>query len=240
MGDTVQKAASVVGVELSEGQLAKINALTLRPLEAGEVFTFKVVMCDNEIDRDFEVFPLETLRALAALYSGKTVISDHSRRAERQVARIFDTEVVAGEGTTKNGEPYHQLVAHCYMLRTEGNKDLIAEIEAGIKKEVSVGCSTKSAVCSVCGTDNRKVYCKHLPGREYEGKACYFKLEGARDAYEMSFVAVPAQPAAGTTKSYGADAEDAEQGDGAAQDFDAVKLMENYIFTEKERNETHE
>ena len=32
---------------------------------------------------------------------------------------------------------------------------------------------------------------------------CYFALKGALDAYELSFVAVPAQPKAGVTKSYG-------------------------------------
>ena len=33
------------------------------------------------------------------------------------------------------GDKYTQLKAHCYMVRTDGNKDLIAEIKAGIKKE---------------------------------------------------------------------------------------------------------
>ena len=41
--------------------------------------------------------------------------------------------------------------AWAYMLRTEKNADLIAEIEGGIKKEVSVGCSVGRRVCSVCG-----------------------------------------------------------------------------------------
>lgn len=239
MDDMVKKAARVAGSELMDGQLEKINALTLRPLTSDEVFTFKVAMCDNEVDRAAEVFPAGTLRELAPLYIGKTVISDHSRSADRQVARIFDTEVVQGTGTTQNDEPYHQLVAYCYMLRTDTNKDLIAEIEAGIKKEVSVGCAIRSAVCSICGEDNRKSWCEHMPGKEYEGKTCYFKLEGARDAYELSFVAVPCQPAAGTTKSYGA--EKPQEPERATGDKpDTVKLYEAYVFTEKERNDAHE
>ena len=57
-----------------------------------------------------------------------------------------------------------------------------------------------------------KDYCKHWPGMEYEvtdaeGKSvkrrCKMLLHGAKEAYELSFVAVPAQPRAGTHKSIG-------------------------------------
>lgn len=204
--EMVIKSASVESQEVTDAELRAINKLTLTPLTKDEVFTFKLAMCDNEIDRDFEVFPLKTLQDLAKLYVGKTVIKDHRHVADNQVARIYSTELVQnGSKTTKNGELYTQLVAHCYMLNTESNKDLIAEIKGGIKKEVSVGCACGSANCSICGTDNRKDYCPHYWGKMYDGKMCYFKLEDAKDAYEVSFVAVPAQPKAGTTKQYGAD-----------------------------------
>ncbi len=174
-----------------------INQYAIKELTAEEVFTFKVAICDNEVDRDFEVFPHESLEKMAALYVGKTIISNHQAKAENQCARIYATEVVAGEGTTKNGEPYAQLVARCYMVRTDTNKDLITEISAGIKKEVSVGCAIGAVVCSICGANNRETMCKHWNGREYDGKTCYFKLLNPKDAYEVSFVAVPAQPKAG-------------------------------------------
>lgn len=52
-----------------------------------------------------------------------------------------------------------------------------------------------------------KNYCSHYWGKEYDTvngkKTCYFTLDGAKEAYEVSFVAVPAQPRAGTTKNYG-------------------------------------
>ena len=59
------------------------------------------------------------------------------------------------------------------------------------------------AVCSVCGCDRTRNDCGHEKGREYGGQLCWADLEGARDAYEFSFVAVPAQPAAGVVKSAG-------------------------------------
>ena len=82
------------------------------------------------------------------------------------------------------------------MVRTPDNQGLIAEIEGGIKKEVSVGCAVKRAVCSICGAE-RGQSCGHKPGEVYDGAQCFFQLEEAVDAYEFSFVAVPAQPRAG-------------------------------------------
>lgn len=122
------------------------------------------------------------------------------------MARIYATELVQSEKATSSGELYTQLVARCYMVRTERNADLITEIKAGIKKEGSIGCAVSSSICSICGTDNAKSYCRHWPGKSYDKEGgpavCTFTLAGARDAYEFSLVAVPAQKAAGVSKSY--------------------------------------
>ncbi|HQF96953.1 MAG TPA: pyruvate formate lyase family protein, partial [Candidatus Aminicenantes bacterium] len=48
----------------------------------------------------------------------------------------------------------------------KGMEDFIAEIDAGIKKEVSVACSVGKVSCSVCGADPRRAPCAHVPGRE--------------------------------------------------------------------------
>jgi hypothetical protein len=122
------------------------------PLKAEDVFTFKLVLCDNEVDRDYERFSAKALEGLRKLFLGKTGIKDHRWSADNQVARIYATEVVKDEKTvTKAGEMYAQLVAYCYMVKTAGNADLIAEIKGGIKKEVSVGCSMRRCTCSICG-----------------------------------------------------------------------------------------
>lgn len=203
----IEKAAHLEPQEVTEAELKAINKLALEPLTADQVFTFKAVLCDNELDRTYERFNLKALQDLKKLFLGKTVIKDHSRRADNQVARIYATELVPDEKTiTKSGEMYTQLVARCYMVRTASNADLIAEIKGGIKKEGSVGCAVTSSICSICGTDNAKNYCRHYPGRNYEkeggAQTCTFTLAGARDAYEFSLVAVPAQRAAGVSKSY--------------------------------------
>lgn len=125
-------------------ELELINNYTVKPLSADEVYTFGIVLCDNEIDRDFERFDILALEKLAELFVGKTGIFDHSM-------------------------------------------------------------SSRRSVCSICGKDGRTDPCAHIKGREYGGKLCHRILCDPTDAYEWSFVAVPAQPAAGVTKSYRAD-----------------------------------
>ena len=203
------KAAGLEAQEVTEEELRFINKYTLTPLTAEEVFTFKAVLCDTELDRQYEHFSPKALKDMQKLYLGKTVIKDHVASADNQVARIYATEVVDSGKLMKSGEPYLQLVAHCYMVRTASNADLITEIKAGIKKEGSVGFRPSSSICSICSTDNAKNYCRHWPGRSYDkegGKAvCTFKLDGVSDAYEFSLVAVPAQRKAGVSKSYTGD-----------------------------------
>ena len=204
--EVIQKAASLATQEVTEAELKEINKYTLEPLKAEDVFTFKAVLCDNEVDRAFDQFTQKALQDLQKLFLGKTVIKDHYRSTDGQVARIYATELVQGAKTLKSGEIYTQLVAHCYMVKTASNADLIAEIKGGIKKEGSVSFAPTSAICSICGTDNTKSYCRHWPGKDYDkegGKeTCIFKLSGVRDAYEFSLVAVPCQRAAGVSKSY--------------------------------------
>ena len=203
----MQKAAQLEAQVANEDDMALINQFALTELAAEDVFTFKAVLCDNKTDRQYERFNLKALQELQALFLGKTVIKDHYRSADNQVARIYKTELkTSATELTEGAEPYTQLVAHCYMLKTASTADLIAEIKGGIKKEGSVGFRASGAICSICGTDNVKDYCRHWPGRSYEKEGgqttCTFTLTGASDAYEFSLVAVPAQPAAGACKSY--------------------------------------
>lgn len=188
----IRKAAAVASSGTpDERQLEKINLYSKTPLSADQVYCFSVRLCDDLPDRDFERFDTDALPVLAELFRGKTGIADHDWSADRQIARIFDTEVLCENGA-------HYIRAWCYLLRTEKNADLVAQIEGGIKKEVSVGCAVKRTVCSVCG----KPYgsCEHRKGLDYDGQLCLAVLCDPADAYEFSFVAVPAQREAGVMK----------------------------------------
>ncbi len=177
------------------------------------MYAFAVKLCDNEVDRDGERFPAETLEELAPLFVGKSGIFDHQWSAAGQTARIYRTELVRDESVlTAAGDALCYLKGYAYMLRTESNKDLIAEIEGGIKKEVSVGCAVEEARCSICGENiHDRSRCAHEKGREYGGKLCWADLVHATDAYEWSFVAVPAQKNAGVMKSMRQDMEQLER-----------------------------
>ena len=198
----VIKEAGISGAgRPDEAELAMINQFAKKRLEADEVYTFSVRLCDNEPDRDHERFPLATLEQLAPLFVGKSGMFDHQWSAQGQTARIYRTQVVREEKTeSASGEGYCYLKGYAYMLRTERNLPLIQEIDGGIKKEVSVGCAVGRAVCSICGEERGSGRCEHVPGKEYGGKLCWTDLLDATDAYEFSFVAVPVQPRAGVLK----------------------------------------
>lgn len=193
----------IKSAQQTEEDMKKINRFTRRSLTAEEVYCFHVILCDNEIDRDYESFTVEALHKLAELFIGKTGIFNHDPKGENQTARIYDTQVLTEEGKlTQAGEVYTYLFAKAYMVRSQKNADLILDIDAGIKKEVSVDCSVASVTCSVCGTNLREKRCEHTHGAKYNNKLCYSVLGDPTDAYEWSFVAVPAQKNAGVTKRY--------------------------------------
>ena len=191
----VKKEASAAGVGVPNAvQLEKINALAKGTMTAEQVYVFSVRLCDDQVDRDFERFDTEALPTLAKLFVGKSGIVDHKWSAGGQLARIFDTEIMEEDGVTG-------IKAWAYIRRGGAGDEWIADIEAGIKKEVSVGCAMGLSVCSICGSEYGS--CGHRKGEYYEGDLCCAILREPVDAYEFSFVAVPAQRSAGVLKGMG-------------------------------------
>lgn len=192
--EQILKAATVAKQLVDDAELALINKQTLRELGADEVFTFRLAACDNQVDRDYERFTDATLDGLANKFVGKSVLMDHVWCAGCQTARVYGAHVeTVGE--------VKRLILRCYMPRTEDSAKTITAIEAGILRECSVGCVVDHVVCSICGADQTKTCCAHRAGKEYDGQLCVMELDGAKDAYEVSLVAVPAQPEAGVVKS---------------------------------------
>lgn len=193
------------GAEASSlaAELEQINRQAKTPLRAEDVYLFAVRLCDNRVDRDGECFSRAALEQLAPLFVGKSGIFDHQWSAKNQTARLYRCEVVPEAGVVaESGEGCCSLKGYAYMLRAEQNAALIAEIEAGIKKEVSVSCSVARRVCAICGNEiDDRLHCVHEKGQVYDGVRCVVKLCDPTDAYEWSFVAVPAQRQAGVLKA---------------------------------------
>jgi len=175
-------------------QLEAINAQAKAELKPEQVYVFSLRLCDDQVDRDHERFDTGALPGLAKLFIGKTGIVDHHWSSDKQIARIFAAEVVCEEGVS-------YIKAWAYIRRGGSGDEVIADIEAGIKKEVSVGCAMGRSVCSVCGSEYGS--CGHQKGEYYDGQLCCAILQEPMDAYEFSFVAVPAQRDAGVIKAMG-------------------------------------
>ena len=191
----IKKAAEAVSSGMPTAmQLEAINAQAKARLNGDQVYVFSLRLCDDQVDRDHERFDTGALGTLAKLFVGKTGIVDHKWSADNQVARIFETQVVREKGVS-------YIKAWAYIRRGGANDEIIADIEAGIKKEVSVGCAMGRIICSVCGSEYGT--CGHLKGEAYDGQVCCAILQEPVDAYEFSFVAVPAQRDAGVLKALG-------------------------------------
>ena len=191
----IRKATEAVSSGVpTQAQLEAINGQAKGKLTQEQVYVFSLRLCDDRVDRDFERFDTEALPGLAKLFIGKTGITDHKWSTDGQVARIFATEVVAEEGVT-------YIKAWAYIRRGGSSDEVIADIEAGIKKEVSVGCAMGYSICSICGSEYGS--CGHQKGEYYDGQLCCAILKEPVDAYEFSFVAVPAQKDAGVLKTMG-------------------------------------
>ena len=194
MTEVKKSGASQQVRPVTEEDLAKINRFALAELTAEEVFTFSVNACDTQVDRDYEQFSKASLDKLAELFIGKTVIFDHAWSAGGQTARIYDAQVV------QDGEIY-RLRLGVYMLMGEDTQGVRNAICGGILREVSVGCAVSRISCSICGKEYSE--CGHKRGELYDGVLCAAVLEDPTDAYELSFVAVPAQRDAAVTKMAG-------------------------------------
>ena len=192
------KAAAVEKQTADQTELEFINRYTLRPLEAEEVFTFRLAACDNQVDRDDERFSDRTLEELAQLYPGKPVLLDHSWSAKEQTARVYGAAVEADPAR----EGVKRLILRCYVPRLNSTQRAIDAIETGLRRECSVGCAVKNQICSICGNPYFES-CMHVKGQDYDGQRCHVVLDGAEDAYEVSLVAVPAQKEAGVVKAQG-------------------------------------
>ena len=191
----VQKETQVASTGVATAaQMEAINAQAKAELTAEQVYVFSVRLCDDQIDRDGERFDTAALPVLAKMFVGKTGIVDHKWSASGQVARIFETQVVQEDRVS-------YIKAWAYIRRGGNAEEIVADIEAGIKKEISVGCAMGRAVCSICGGEYGS--CGHQKGEHYDGVLCCVILKEPMDAYEFSFVAVPAQREAGVIKGMG-------------------------------------
>ena len=104
--------------DIREGELELINKHTRTPLTENDVYAFSVILCDNDIDRDFERFSDNALDELAKLFDGVTGIADHNPKSSNQTARIFSCKAeFVPDKFTSDGKPYKR--SFCPCIRAE-------------------------------------------------------------------------------------------------------------------------
>lgn len=176
-----------------------INKHTIVPLKEEDVFTFKIRLCDNEIDRVFDGMTDKFLEEFKDKGSNLTGISNHDWSSDNQVSRLYDTEIITDETrTNKIGEPYKYVLGKAYTLKRF--EEYIEKISAGLLKETSVSFESSGDTCSICGAETVKgedniAICPngHIMGQMYDGKLAYNVVDNLTDIFEWSLVAVPCQ-----------------------------------------------
>ncbi|WFD12420.1 XkdF-like putative serine protease domain-containing protein [Tepidibacter hydrothermalis] len=221
----VEVKGAMEGDRISSKDLEKINQYTRKELTSEQVYIYPIILTSNDEDRENEYFDKKDLNKLSKLFIGKTGIFDHAWKSGNQHSRVYKCKVEVVEGETNfKGDQLYVLKAWAYTIK-QGNEDLIAKIDAGIYKEVSIGFSTDDLECSICGNSFFDYSnCKHWPGVEYTNNGvtdiCRLRMKDPTDAYEFSFVSVPCNTDAETTKG--------------------VKLEKDERVKEKVKNQKHE
>lgn len=166
-------------------ELIHIKKYLRNPIQASDIFVFNIRLCDNKVDRDHERFSISAIKQLEALYVGKSGIitvgssTSYPRIFETWTNTDKDIEVAAGDH-----ENLCELWGKAFLARNWINSDAIAAIQSKRFNRVSISCSIKQAVCSICGREN----CKHKKGFIYGGREASVVLLDPQDVYEWTIL----------------------------------------------------
>ncbi|NOZ68007.1 MAG: hypothetical protein GXP46_01860 [Deferribacteres bacterium] len=176
----VLKAADM-GAEISPEMLAKINAYTLKELSAEDVYVRKFLLAHNAIDRDNERFPEALIDEFADTLPGKGFLIGHERPGpgrglffdaateemppERFVELTGETpRLPAGVETVK------VLWGWMYLLREAFNEEIMANLDAGIYRHVSIGFRAADLNAVKADPNGAVLYWEYVPpGEATEG-----------------------------------------------------------------------
>ena len=131
-------------------QIQKINSYSLSELTPAQIYVRKFLLAHNAVDRDRERFSEECLDGFMQTLPGKSVLRGHNR-AEMPCGLFFDAsveEMSKAQFKTLTGEDailpdgmtmVKVLYGHVYFLKNDTTRDLIASMDAGILRYVSIG-----------------------------------------------------------------------------------------------------
>ncbi len=171
-------------LQAGDATMAAINALALKALTPDDVAVFSLDICNDQIDKHHSRFPHDELTRINAMIPGRPFMERHDLRGTLPRGTFFRSQLASHDGMLS-------VRPDVFMLRTEENKDFIANIEGGVYRETSIGIAFMRPECSICGKDIRE--CRHIPGRDYDGAMCHYVMHDVREVIEGSIVPAGSQ-----------------------------------------------
>jgi hypothetical protein len=178
-------------------QLAAINHFTMKELAADEVYTRTAILAHNAVDRDGEVFDEALLAAFVRSLPGKGLFNKHPMIFDGDTgpglgrwyaAELLDVSLDEARKLLRESLVFPPgtdraklLSAGYYIPRSEKNKDLIADIDAGVASDVSIGFKAAQRTDITDGNGNVIARRLHAPGEAHEGSLVWLGAQpGAR------------------------------------------------------------
>ena len=171
----------------NSSDLEVIRQHALREVSAEELFTGRMALANDQVDRSGERFPKSYLERFADTLPGKPVLTGHDQ-TKVPVGKFYSADVVPRADGSGN-----DLIARYYL---RADNPLAKDIELGIASGVSIGARADKRLCGICQKDYDRGGCSHDVGKDYEGKTCFLEWGGDTskvEAIEGSFVANPCQ-----------------------------------------------
>ncbi|HHE46709.1 MAG TPA: hypothetical protein ENL08_03265 [Bacteroidetes bacterium] len=180
-------------VKVAADDVRIINSLSNPPpvpVTVRDIYVRRCRLAGDAVDAGFGRFRTGDLDLLLDMLQGAPALVGH-RKDTLGVARFFGGGIERNEQT---GVSY--IVPKFYWMRLHSaSEDLRVNIDGGIYNEASLGFTFRKPTCGICGEDIRR--CEHVPGREYDGKRCFFYYDELIKVTEGSFVYRGAQQGTG-------------------------------------------
>jgi hypothetical protein len=175
------REGAVAGCDEDADLVDEVNKFTLRPLKRDEFSAFTMDLCNNQIDAHFSRFPVEELEKVNVMVPGRPFMERHDTKGTLPRGTFFRSRL--------HDAPEREYVSvrpDVYILNTEDNGTLIANIEGGVYRGTSIGFSFMHPECSICHKDIRT--CDHTPGRTYGDEPCHYVMHDVVSVLEGSVV----------------------------------------------------
>lgn len=175
----------------TDEQLSKINKLSNTDAIKEDFYVWRSLACDSMKDRHSDILLKQFHASAARMAPDKSMLLDHMRSSGAVIGKIFNAE-------TNGKELYLDFWTDAQ------NEVLTRALALGRLNKVSISFSTKLAdiVCSSCKKSLYDKECPHYPGwPDEKGFTVYALVKDCADFFELSIVAIPAQPRAGIRRS---------------------------------------